>query len=527
MSAPIDNSGPFDLSPVGNLVQPIASMGSKVIGGEQAIRPLADLTYFHEVYTTRFRDIIAVRPIFAHGAAATSSSAPAIAGQMAVAVCTMPDLSNPLNSNSQYPWSLTQPAEAKNGDTGGPVTATFTALPTGRTRSILKAGWAYFDAPTVQRTDGKGTTTLLGFRYGVRSGATVSVGTLVAAYANGQSTRNDGLEHLIRTHIGEAASKTSYTGSATLSATAGAGVTMTLNAAGKGLSGNPADVNKTFIFPSGRAMVTAYSSTTAATVEVVGTLDNPLQTAWITDTYTAFTGASGSPEMTQNVAGGLLVGFDVMRADGSAAVYKTICSTTDSNGEGVGMAYRGDNLLTRIADAFNALDLGIVVEVMNTAWNGATSQRGAWMLEEYLDAGMRPDVIFIEAGTTNDFAASGITQGAMARTRQTLSDMIMMIGRKSTARIVVLPILPTNASGKPWGASDALRRQFNDALPGQCAASGIDFLDIVSPIVSPVLNNGQQEYAAGKTSDGFHYNDSAAADIVPSGVALLRHLWNV
>lgn len=189
----------------------------------------------------------------------------------------------------------------------------------------------------------------------------------------------------------------------------------------------------------------------------------------------------------------------------------------DSNEEGQG-TYKGESWGMKMAEMINDMNLGFRVETAQCSWAGAGTNVWMMNIKNRYNAGIIPDLHFIQSCSPNNINPP-ITADKLATSRQHIGLAIS----RAVAKKPVIPILvnfaPSNYSVKAYGASDALRVDYNNKLPSR----GFDTFDKSSIVSGPVDANGQvtikPEFNIG---DNIHFNDAANIAVAVEGLKVAR-----
>jgi lysophospholipase L1-like esterase len=192
----------------------------------------------------------------------------------------------------------------------------------------------------------------------------------------------------------------------------------------------------------------------------------------------------------------------------------------DSITEGRG-TYLGEGFGTPAAIALSANGAGIAHNWNNLAWSGQTTPQILQNLKDAIAAGIMPPhaVIVLPSGSPNNVgnramtasdisgAAGGVTASAQGDLAQMLAAIALGI---PTAQPVLWTWMATNSAVNGYGATDALRRGYND-LVRQMAGRGQIVADIDTALAGTADASGQVQMRGGTTTDGIHPNDAGNA----------------
>lgn len=196
-----------------------------------------------------------------------------------------------------------------------------------------------------------------------------------------------------------------------------------------------------------------------------------------------------------------ILGFQYMVRDG--AVF-TVMNCEDSIGWGAIIDSGGANTgwgATDLDTGFYAKPCyevsdagGIGVEYANMGWPSTFMESQGYRIRSLLSAGVVPDLMFMMGGSPNN-TGNTITALNISTMRREAMRSLQDV-RQSGAAVAVRTMIPSNpaAGQKPWGATDALRKSYNDALKAM-AALGVDVFDASTPLVASVDGNGQEVLA--------------------------------
>lgn len=204
------------------------------------------------------------------------------------------------------------------------------------------------------------------------------------------------------------------------------------------------------------------------------------------------------------------IGFIQYAARGQVV---TVFAVGDSiaNGEGSGITYAGQSEAFLACVELSDMD-GIAYDFVNLAWSGTTTDRITDQVIDILKTKVLPDIMLIPVGSPNDVATT-ISASHITNARQRYTRSVMECEKHN-----VIPIiwtwLATDPSVKDRGASDSLRRDYNDAIRA-LANKGVIVADYASVIDGEEDEDGQTLMVPAYTSDHIHPNDAGKAALKP------------
>lgn len=177
----------------------------------------------------------------------------------------------------------------------------------------------------------------------------------------------------------------------------------------------------------------------------------------------------------------------------------------DSIMGGTGATLRGNAWGLRGCSAVSTLDLP--VQWLNCGEgnsNGATWAAKAAALLAVMGPSSSPNLIMVPIGGPND--ASGTLETSEVNDMRNDFALIKRHIATLAPSATLLPVtwIPENASSTDYGATDSLRRDYND----RARAGSWSVMDADAILAGVMDVDGQVEFLAGTTDDGLHPNDT-------------------
>lgn len=195
----------------------------------------------------------------------------------------------------------------------------------------------------------------------------------------------------------------------------------------------------------------------------------------------------------------------------------TLWGFGDSITEGQG-TYIGEGFGAPAAVALSANPAGVAYEWAQAGWSGGSMVVINNRVTDFAASGLLDlgtNIAVLPGGSPNDNVSTVPTTGAGSPTSQRgyLAQMLLTLAAKKV-QPVLWTWLPTNASVRPYGATDAVRRAYNDELRGW-SGRGQVVADFDKVIAGATNGSGQVEMATGTSGDGIHPGDSGNGRFVP------------
>jgi hypothetical protein len=199
----------------------------------------------------------------------------------------------------------------------------------------------------------------------------------------------------------------------------------------------------------------------------------------------------------------------------------TVARFGDSIMDGRG-TYLGEGYMDPAAIQLQA-STGVVVSDANFAWAGAPS---AQYMQTAIDAlatfGPYIDVGVVAAGSPND-VASTINAGIISGIRRNFGRVLDAFV-DARVRAVVATWAPSNTAIKNYGATDSLRRAWNEQVRQASRTGEYDLVDTDLIWSGATDGAGQVQMAVGSTDDNIHPNNAGNALAVPAAVSAITPL---
>lgn len=192
----------------------------------------------------------------------------------------------------------------------------------------------------------------------------------------------------------------------------------------------------------------------------------------------------------------------------------------DSNDDGRG-TYIGAGYGLTVASLLQT-QLGIPVFHSNLSWPG---QAMANIRNNAIDAAtysVTPDLLYLTAGSINDYSADTITAAMVALSRTNTARAIgELVASARTPRIVLRNIASVNPAvlNHNHDATDSLRTAWNAEVAASYAVAGYPLFDCATPTNGTVDGAGQMVPNAALLPDGIHFGDAGITAIAPNAVA--------
>ncbi|SLN36437.1 hypothetical protein AQS8620_01292 [Aquimixticola soesokkakensis] len=200
----------------------------------------------------------------------------------------------------------------------------------------------------------------------------------------------------------------------------------------------------------------------------------------------------------------------------------TLMAVGDSqtNGEGGGITYSGASWGFEAAVAKTAAG-GAPVGYLNLGSSGSNSASFQLRLDAALSAGILPDMCIMQGFSGNDIGGDDqVTDAIIATASERLVRNLAQITDRGICPILWTAV-PYNPASRDLGASDALRRAYNDRLRS-VASRGAIVMDFDAAVRSGVIDgDGQMGLDTDYTSDNTHLDDAGIARVSPLVVAAL------
>jgi hypothetical protein len=158
--------------------------------------------------------------------------------------------------------------------------------------------------------------------------------------------------------------------------------------------------------------------------------------------------------------------------------------------------------------ALSANSAGIAYEYSNLAWAGQTMSQVRDNVIDAMAAGISCDVAYLPCGSPND-GGPPITAASIVAQRGCLAIALQALVAKKIEPIVGTWI-PTNSVLLAFGATDSLRRGYNDEVRGW-AGRGSVVADFDAAMAGVPDASTQVQVKAGMTTDNIHPNDAGNA----------------